>query len=101
MPVVQDRVQACGGCDVTVSHAAHGEAVLLTPPSRRFIPPCAGAPSLNFPHTTRHSVVNDSSVIVVQIFDQKKFKRKDQGFLGVINIKVSQVLDLDLGGEGA
>jgi len=42
---------------------------------------------------------NDSSVIVVQIFDQKKFKRKDQGFLGVINIKVSKVIDLDLGGE--
>ena len=46
------------------------------------------------------STVKESSVIVVQIFDQKKFKRKDQGFLGVINIKVSQVLDLDLGGEG-
>ena len=45
--------------------------------------------------------MKDSSVIVVQIFDQKKFKRKDQGFLGVINVKVSQVLDLDLGGEGA
>jgi hypothetical protein len=45
--------------------------------------------------------VKESSVIVVQIFDQKKFKRKDQGFLGVINIKVSQVLDLDLGGEGS
>ena len=44
--------------------------------------------------------VNDSSVITVQIFDQKKFKRKDQGFLGVINLKVSQSLDLDLGGEG-
>ncbi|CAD6577622.1 MAG: E3 ubiquitin-protein ligase pub1 [Cyphobasidiales sp. Tagirdzhanova-0007] len=43
--------------------------------------------------------VNDSSVITVQIFDQKKFKRKDQGFLGVINLKVSQSLDLDLGGE--
>ncbi|MBW0511161.1 hypothetical protein O181_050876 [Austropuccinia psidii MF-1] len=44
-------------------------------------------------------VVKDSSVVTVQIFDQKKFKRKDQGFLGVINIRVSSVLDLDLGGE--
>ncbi|PLW42685.1 hypothetical protein PCASD_08482 [Puccinia coronata f. sp. avenae] len=43
--------------------------------------------------------VKDSSVVTVQIFDQKKFKRKDQGFLGVINIRVSSALDLDLGGE--
>jgi hypothetical protein len=46
------------------------------------------------------SSVKDSSVVTVQIFDQKKFKRKDQGFLGVINIRVSSALDLDLGGEG-
>lgn len=68
------------------------------------------------------SSVNDSSVLTVQIFDQKKFKvgkhcapivlplynrtyalelqRKDQGFLGVINLRVSSVLDLDLGGDG-
>ncbi|GAA5968085.1 hypothetical protein JCM11641_003723 [Rhodosporidiobolus odoratus] len=43
--------------------------------------------------------VKDSSVLTVQIFDQKKFKKKDQGFLGVINIPVSQAVDLDLGGE--
>lgn len=43
--------------------------------------------------------VKDSSVVAVQIFDQKKFKRKDQGFLGVINVKVSDVLDLELGGH--
>jgi hypothetical protein len=47
-----------------------------------------------------HSTVKDSSVICVQIFDQKKFKKKDQGFLGVVNVKVSSVIDLDLGGEG-
>jgi hypothetical protein len=34
----------------------------------------------------------------VQIFDQKKFKKKDQGFLGVINVRVSDVLDL---GDGS
>lgn len=39
--------------------------------------------------------------MAVQIFDQRKFKRKDQGFLGVINVRVSSVLDLDLGGDGA
>jgi E3 ubiquitin-protein ligase NEDD4 len=44
--------------------------------------------------------VKDSSVIAVQIFDQRKFKRRDQGFLGVVNIKVADVLDLDLGGTG-
>lgn len=39
--------------------------------------------------------------MAVQIFDQKKFKKKDQGFLGVINIRVGDVLDISLGGEGA
>ncbi|TIA76152.1 hypothetical protein E3P91_00019 [Wallemia ichthyophaga] len=42
--------------------------------------------------------VKDSSVIAVQVFDQRKFKRRDQGFLGVINLKVTDVLDLDIGG---
>lgn len=117
--------------------------------------PCA---QLTIPHST----VKDQSVLTVQIFDQRKFKRKvrfarrprpddvlgggsglvlalsgpnypnhppfpshishpsflrtlhtrsrfdmltpclqqDQGFLGVINIKVSDVLDLELGGQG-
>lgn len=45
--------------------------------------------------------MKDSSVIAVQIFDQRKFKRRDQGFLGVVNIRVSDVLDLELGGYGA
>jgi len=43
--------------------------------------------------------VTDDSLIAIQIFDQKKFKKKDQGFLGVINIKVSQHIDMDIGGE--
>lgn len=46
------------------------------------------------------SNVKDSSVVAVQIFDQRKFKRKDQGFLGVVNVRVSDVLDLELGGHG-
>ena len=45
--------------------------------------------------------VKDSSIVTVQIFDQKKFKKKDQGFLGVINIPIAQAVDLDLGAEGA
>ncbi|PWN19984.1 HECT-domain-containing protein [Microstroma glucosiphilum] len=44
--------------------------------------------------------VSDSSVIAVQIFDQKKFKKRDQGFLGVINVRVADVIDLELGGKG-
>ncbi|GAN03456.1 ubiquitin-protein ligase [Mucor ambiguus] len=43
--------------------------------------------------------VNSSSVIAVQVFDQKKFKKKDQGFLGVINVQVSSVFDLAVGGD--
>ena len=45
-------------------------------------------------------IVKDSSVVAVQIFDQRKFKRKDQGFLGVVNVRVSDALDLELGGHG-
>ncbi len=29
----------------------------------------------------------------MQVFDQKKFKKKDQGFLGVINVRVGDVID--------
>ncbi|KAL7320719.1 hypothetical protein PS15m_000582 [Mucor circinelloides] len=43
--------------------------------------------------------VTNESVIAVQVFDQKKFKKKDQGFLGVINIQVSKVFDLEVGGD--
>ena len=46
------------------------------------------------------STVVDSSVIAVQIFDRRKFKRRDQGFLGVVNIQVADYLDLKLGGHG-
>ena len=47
-----------------------------------------------------YSTVKDSSVIAVQIFDQRKFKKRDQGFLGVVNVRVSDVIDLELGGHG-
>lgn len=53
------------------------------------------------PHLHVYSMVKESSVVAVQIFDQRKFKRRDQGFLGVVNVKVSDVLDLELGGHGA
>jgi E3 ubiquitin-protein ligase NEDD4 len=38
-------------------------------------------------------------VIAVQIFDQKKFKKKDQGFLGVINVCMNSVFSIETGGE--
>ncbi|PBP18622.1 HECT-domain-containing protein [Diplocarpon rosae] len=36
---------------------------------------------------------NEDSILAVQIFDQKKFKKKDQGFLGVINVRIGDVVD--------
>lgn len=37
----------------------------------------------------------------MQVFDQKKFKKKDQGFLGVINIRVGDVMpDLSPDSDG-
>ncbi|KAJ3194084.1 hypothetical protein HK101_003549 [Irineochytrium annulatum] len=42
----------------------------------------------------------NASIIVVQIFDQRKWKKtKDQGFLGVINIQMGTVFDVNRGGE--
>lgn len=35
---------------------------------------------------------NENSILTIQIFDQKKFKKKDQGFLGVINVRIGDVL---------
>lgn len=44
--------------------------------------------------------MTEESILAVQIFDQKKFKKKDQGFLGVVNVRVGSVIDLDAGGDG-
>jgi len=49
---------------------------------------------------SRNRRANEDSVLAVQIFDQKKFKKKDQGFLGVVNVKIGSVIDLDAGGDG-
>ncbi|EME84210.1 uncharacterized protein MYCFIDRAFT_163044 [Pseudocercospora fijiensis CIRAD86] len=43
--------------------------------------------------------VTEESILAVQIFDQKKFKKKDQGFLGVVNLRIGSVIDLDAGGD--
>lgn len=44
---------------------------------------------------------NEDSILAVQVFDQKKFKKKDQGFLGVINIRIGDVIELANGADGA
>ncbi|KAL8739001.1 MAG: hypothetical protein Q9181_000283 [Wetmoreana brouardii] len=46
-----------------------------------------------------HRRASEESILAIQIFDQKKFKKKDQGFLGVINVRVGSVIDLDIGGD--
>lgn len=42
----------------------------------------------------------EESILAIQIFDQKKFKKRDQGFLGVINVRIGSVIDLEIGGDG-
>ena len=46
------------------------------------------------------SMVKGSSIVAVHIFDQRKFRRRDQGFLGFVEIRVTDYLDLELGGQG-
>lgn len=46
------------------------------------------------------SQVTNQSLIAVQVFDQKKFKKKDQGFLGVVNVQMGNVFDVTVGGDG-
>ena len=38
----------------------------------------------------------EDSILAIQIFDQKKFKKKDQGFLGVINVLIGSGMDLEM-----
>lgn len=49
---------------------------------------------------TYRSRVNEDSILAVQVFDQKKFKKKDQGFLGVINIRIGDVIELAPDADG-
>ncbi|ORY65091.1 E3 ubiquitin-protein ligase hula [Pseudomassariella vexata] len=41
----------------------------------------------------------EDSILAVQVFDQKKFKKKDQGFLGVINIRIGDAIELADGAD--
>lgn len=40
-----------------------------------------------------YSVVRRSSILAIQIFDERKFKNKDQGFLGIVNMTGGDALD--------
>lgn len=42
--------------------------------------------------TFKFDEVNENSILTVQVFDQKKFKKKDQGFLGVVNVRIGDVV---------
>ena len=59
------------------------------------------APSSEWPNADALGrKATEDSILAIQIFDQKKFKKKDQGFLGVINVRVGDVIDLGIGGDG-
>lgn len=45
--------------------------------------------------------MNEDGILAVQVFDQKKFKKKDQGFLGVINIRIGDVIELAPESDGS
>ena len=47
-----------------------------------------------------NSRANEDSILAIQVFDQKKFKKKDQGFLGVINIRVGDIIELAPDADG-
>lgn len=47
-----------------------------------------------------NSRATEDSILAVQVFDQKKFKKKDQGFLGVINVRIGDVIELADGADG-
>ncbi|KAF8895481.1 hypothetical protein BD779DRAFT_1499760 [Infundibulicybe gibba] len=44
--------------------------------------------------------VRQSSMVAIQIFDHRKFKKRDQGFLGVINIPASEAISYALNNQG-
>lgn len=63
-----------------------------------------GDPDIEIGHeiqaNAQHSRVNEDSILAVQVFDQKKFKKKDQGFLGVINVRIGDIIELAPDADG-
>jgi E3 ubiquitin-protein ligase NEDD4 len=44
--------------------------------------------------------VADKSVLALQVFDQRRFKKRDQGSLGAANIQLNKVFDLQSTSDG-
>ncbi|ESK90467.1 ubiquitin-protein ligase [Moniliophthora roreri MCA 2997] len=63
-----------------------GEQTSATPATRRSLSPTWNE---HFDITVRQS-----SMINIQLFDHKKFKKRDQGFLGVVNIPAAEAISL-------
>ena len=51
-------------------------------------------------HSSFPSAVTDSTQVQIQVFDQRKSKRNDQGCLGAVSIKVGEVISPATGGQG-
>ncbi|KAF8073723.1 hypothetical protein FPV67DRAFT_1479022 [Lyophyllum atratum] len=45
--------------------------------------------------------VRQSSMIAIQVFDHKKFKKRDQGFLGVLNLPATEALSIATNNSGS
>lgn len=43
--------------------------------------------------------VNKESILTIRVFDQKKFQKNEQGFLGVFKVQIGSVVDLNVGGD--
>jgi hypothetical protein len=42
---------------------------------------------------------NKDDVLIIRIFDQKKFQKKEQGFLGVVKVRIGPVMDPNVGSD--
>ena len=51
-------------------------------------------------HIGTHSTVRRSSSITIQIFDEKRFRKRDQGFLGLVRLGGEEVLAYSANGHG-
>jgi len=45
--------------------------------------------------------VRQSSMIAIQVFDHKKFKKRDQGFLGVLNLPATEAISIATNNNGS
>ncbi|KAF5382743.1 hypothetical protein D9615_002877 [Tricholomella constricta] len=45
--------------------------------------------------------VRQSSMIAIQVFDHKKFKKRDQGFLGVLNVPATEAISIASSNSGS